>query len=484
MRDREAQPALFDDLEARGNIILHGSGDEAWAAITRDVSERAAVGASVAVAVATNEQAAELNALVQATHANAGRTRKPATEVAGTDGLTLRVGDRLMTRQNDTELGVANRDTWTVERVHRDGSVSVSADARKARLPRDYVQESTHLAYASTEYGVQGATVDYGHGVVTDSSSAQAVYVAATRGREHNTLHIVAGDRDEARGVFVAATNREAGDRGTGAARVIAHRDVEGVVLPQLDYDPQLRAVRLAAEERAYLVQLRTWQAAQQRWETSHPDLSAADYPAALTKAEDTATETAAARKSLEHATAANAIAAGQQQWGADYAAVHTAETEALSASVLRRAAAQKEAESALRRFQSRHKAAATSEPGESQRSAWARVATAPGASVVLDDARAVEAAAIAHLAKFHANPAPSSGPLTAPARNGAAGDRQRRGLPRAPSQLGPSTASISRPGCAPAAAKRRQVAGPGAVTSSASRKIVNVGVERHRRRV
>jgi len=73
----------------------------------------------------------------------------------------------------------------------------MSSGARETRLPREYVEESTHLAYASTEYGVQGATVGYWPGVVTDSSSAQAVSVAATRGREHNALHIVAGDRDE-----------------------------------------------------------------------------------------------------------------------------------------------------------------------------------------------------------------------------------------------------------------------------------------------
>ena len=379
------------------------------------MSERAAVGASVAVAVATNEQAAELNALVQAAHVNAGCTRKPATEVAGTDGLTLPVGDRLMTPQNESVLGVANRDTWTVDRAHRDGSVSVSADARTARLPRDYVQESTHLAYPSTEYGVQGAMVDYGHGVVTDSSSAQAVYVAATRGREHNTLHIVAGDRDEARGVLVAAMNREAGDRGTEAARVEAHRDVEGVVLPQHDHDPQLRAARLAAEERTYLGKLRAWQASQQRWETSHPGLSAADYPAALTAAEHTAAQTAAARESLEHTTAADAVTAQEEQWGADYATVRAAETEVLSVSVFRRAAAQKEADSVRRRFRSHHKTAATPVPDESQRSAWARAATAPGTSIVLDDARAAEAAAVTRAAQLRANPAPSSGAPTAP---------------------------------------------------------------------
>jgi conjugative relaxase-like TrwC/TraI family protein len=414
MRDREAPKALFDDLEARGNIVVHASADEAWAAITSDVAARAAAGASVAVAVATNDQATEVNALVQAAHADAGRTRKPAVEVAGSDGLSLRIGDRLMTRQNDAGLGVANRDTWTVDRVHRDGSVSVSAGAREAKLSREYVEESTHLAYASTEYGVQGATVDYGHGVVTDSSSAQAIYVAATRGREHNALHIVAGDRAEARDVFVTAMNREAGDRGTEAARVAAQRDLEGVVLPQTDYDAQTRADRLAAEERVFQGQMRAWESARDQWQSRHPETPVEEYPAAAAAAETAAVEATQARESLERDTAAEGVKSGEQKWSADYAAVERAEEAAESASMFRRQAAQKDAEKAREGFEARHNVAPAPDASEAQRAAWERAAVAPGASPQLDAARAAEQKAIAQRAQLHGDPAPTTAP-TAP---------------------------------------------------------------------
>ena len=96
-------------------------------------------------------------------------------------------------------------------------------------LPPPYVTEHTHLAYASTEFGVQGATVQAGHGIVTDSSSASAVYVSATRGRESNTLHVVAETRLQARELFVDAMTREAGDRGVEAKRVGADRDLQGM---------------------------------------------------------------------------------------------------------------------------------------------------------------------------------------------------------------------------------------------------------------
>lgn len=414
MRERAAPRALFEDLEARGNIVVHDTAEDAWAAITSDVAARAEAGASVAVAVGTNDQAAELNALVQSAHAAAGRTRKPAVEVAGTDGLRLRVGDRLMTRQNDSTLKVANRDTWTVGRVHRDGSVSVTAGARSARLPREYVEQSTHLAYASTEYGVQGATVDYGHGVVTDSSSAQAVYVAATRGREHNALHIVAGDRLEARDVFVAAMGREAGDRGTEAARLAAQRDVEGVVLPEIDYDPQTRAARVAAEERMYQGQMRAWESAREQWQGRHPDTPADEYPAAAAAAETAATDAVAAREMLEEALTTEAVQTGEQQWAPDYAAVEQAETAAASASVFRRQAAQRDADTARVRFQERHKTAPAPTTPPAQKAAWARAAVAPGADLRLDAARAKEQAALARSTALRTDPAPGAVP-TAP---------------------------------------------------------------------
>lgn len=415
MRDRVEPRALFEQLHERGNLVVHETPEKAWEAITADVSRRAAAGASVAVAVATNDQAAELNALVQAAHADAGRTRTPGVEVAGSDALTLRVGDRLMTRRNNSELGVANRDTWTVDRVHRDGSVSVSEGAKQARLPREYVEQNTHLAYASTEYGVQGATVDYGHGVITDASSAQAVYVAATRGREQNVLHVVAESHVEARDVFAAAMGREAGDRGTDAAREAAQRDVEGITLPEFDHDPQLRAARLAAEERAYQAQLRGWEATRQRWQDKNPEIPIDEYPAAVEAAVSAAADAAEARRALEENLAAEAVRTGESRWANDYAAVAQAEAAADSASVFRRSAAQRNADAARARFQARHRTTPAAAPTAAQRVAWARAATAAGTHAGLDAARAMEQAAIARHARLTASPAPSAAAPTAP---------------------------------------------------------------------
>lgn len=229
MRSREAPAELFDELYDRGNIIVHATIDDAHAVIADDAIARARAGSSVAIATATNEEAAELNALIQEAHAQAGHTTTPRSDVFGSDLLSIRNGDRLMTRKNDRDLNVANRDVWTVQRVHRSGDVTVTDGKRTVQLPAEYVKEHTHLAYASTEFGVQGATVQAGHGIVTDSSTASAVYVSATRGRESNTLHVVAESPLQARELFFSAMMREGGDRGVEAQRRTANRDLEGM---------------------------------------------------------------------------------------------------------------------------------------------------------------------------------------------------------------------------------------------------------------
>lgn len=230
MRDRDRPGELFDRLYDRGHIAVHATIEDVRSAVTDDAITRARAGGTVAIAAATNEEASAINAVVQKAHADAGHTRAARVEVTGSDLLTLRLGDRIMTRENNRELGVANRRVWDVQRVHRDGAITVTDGARVTKLPNSYVRQHTHLAYASTEYGVQGSTVQAGHGIITDASTASAVYVAATRGRQSNTLHVVAETREQARSMFIDAMRRDNGDRGIETAREAARRDLDGIV--------------------------------------------------------------------------------------------------------------------------------------------------------------------------------------------------------------------------------------------------------------
>jgi hypothetical protein len=101
---------------------------------------------------------------------------------------------------------------------------------RTVTLPAEYVTEDVHLAYAVTAYGVQGTTVDASHIVLTDALDAAGVYVGLTRGREANTLHVVATDLDYAKQQFVEALVRDRADRGLEEATERARAAVVDLV--------------------------------------------------------------------------------------------------------------------------------------------------------------------------------------------------------------------------------------------------------------
>jgi hypothetical protein len=57
-------------------------------------------------------------------------------------------------------------------------------------LPAAYVTEHVELAYASSAHRAQGRTVDTAHAFVTSTTTREALYVLATRGRESNQLYV------------------------------------------------------------------------------------------------------------------------------------------------------------------------------------------------------------------------------------------------------------------------------------------------------
>jgi exodeoxyribonuclease V alpha subunit len=166
-------------------------------------------------------------------------------------GQRIGIGDRVATRRNDRDLGVANRDTWHVVGVGRNGGLHVTpSDAAPAAvtpaavpptgrglphvtpateaqrvLPADYVAAHVELAYASTAHGVQGDTVSAAHLVIGESTGAASAYVGMTRGREANTAHLVAADLAEAREQWIAVFGRDRADLGPAHAAELAARE-------------------------------------------------------------------------------------------------------------------------------------------------------------------------------------------------------------------------------------------------------------------
>ena len=229
LRDRAEPSKVFDHLTALGLIRLHTDAEALHDHIAQHRND------GEAVTVATNDEATRLNARIRDQRAQAGLVDDETT-ATGSDGLPIGRGDVIQTRKNDTGLGVANRQQWIVQHVEADGALwaaEAGNDRRRehtVRLPAAYVTAHTHLAYASTAYGVQGITVPTSHTILSDAMSGAAVYVGMTRGKDKNHLHVIAESATDARGQFVEALERDRADRGLADATERAAEAMLGLV--------------------------------------------------------------------------------------------------------------------------------------------------------------------------------------------------------------------------------------------------------------
>lgn len=220
LRERREIPETFDRLHARGDVKIHATAEEARKALAADAVADIQAGKNIALTVPTNDAAKRLNEAIQAERAFAGDLDMSSPSTTGSDELSIHAGDTVMTRSNNKELGVANRESFRVVNVHSDGALTVAGeDSRHHRLDAEYVAENVHLGYAVTDYGNQGTTVDSGALLADDGLSGGGAYVGLTRGRESNTLHIVAEDTDAAREKLAQIMETDQADRGLDQAR-------------------------------------------------------------------------------------------------------------------------------------------------------------------------------------------------------------------------------------------------------------------------
>ncbi|MBF4163657.1 AAA family ATPase [Nocardioides sp. CBS4Y-1] len=295
LRAGQEPERLFDRLHALGLVRLHRRVEDRREDIAASAAGAIEGKRSVAVTVATNDEARALNQLIRAQRVARAEV-DDTTTVAGSDGLPIGRGDVITTRKNDNALEVANRQAWTVQGVGNDGTVWAIENAgplkhrRSVALPSSYVGEHVHLGYAATAYGVQGVTTTTAHTQLSEALDAAGVYVGMTRGRDSNVLHIVAeDDLDEAREKFIGALQLDRADRGLRMATADAQAAVAGLAAEG--------PVKFVNDERARLVAVIA-QAEREaaRWERAAGLLSA--------QAETHAREEAATRDALTVAEA------------------------------------------------------------------------------------------------------------------------------------------------------------------------------------
>ena len=175
----------------------------------------------MAVTAATNDHVDLLNHAIQQARLAAGHL-DPARAAAVAGGERAHPGDWVATRRNDRTLtttaghAVHNRDLWTVEQVHGDGALTVTHrhGHGTVTLPAEYTARHVRLGYAATGHGHQGDTVDVALTLVDGATTHRGLYVAATRGRHDNRLHVVTDTADpaEARDALEAVLARDRAD--------------------------------------------------------------------------------------------------------------------------------------------------------------------------------------------------------------------------------------------------------------------------------
>ena len=241
---------VFDRLAEAGSVRLWDSEADALAHLAVTIVDRQQAGESQSVSVATNDTAALINEAAHDRLVDLGVV-DAAVHAIGADGLPIGVGERVMTRRNDHQIGVANRQVWTVEAVNGDGAIDVvGVDGTRAQLPADYVHDHVQLAYATTVHGVQGETSTSCDELLTDASDAAAQYVGLTRGRHQRTVHIVAHTLSQAREQWIGAAGRNRADLGVDQARAVALQEARNYRVEQTMEPERPRSRGLAAIRR------------------------------------------------------------------------------------------------------------------------------------------------------------------------------------------------------------------------------------------
>jgi conjugative relaxase-like TrwC/TraI family protein len=193
---RRGDPTALDFYEARDRIRAGSQEamvDDAFAGWRADML----TGRLTAMGTPTAELAAELSARARLDRVTLGAVAADGARLH--DGNTAGVGDWVLTRHNNRHLlthggrdFVKNGDRWTVTTHHPDGALTVQHQRHQGMvtLPADYVADHVELAYATTAHRLQGDTVDTAHPIITPGTSREALYVLASRAREHTTLYV------------------------------------------------------------------------------------------------------------------------------------------------------------------------------------------------------------------------------------------------------------------------------------------------------
>ncbi|MCU1497584.1 MAG: hypothetical protein JWM47_1537 [Acidimicrobiales bacterium] len=192
---RRGDPEVVTVYDVHGR--LHGgTGPQMRRAILDAWWQAEEAGERAAMMAPTNDAVVRLNDAAQFRRLDTGQLdgSGPSLQVGQ---YRLYEGDRVASRRNDrrirTDRGqmVKNRDHWTVDEIHADGSIDVVGRTGRAHLSPEYAATNVELAYAETSHANQGRTVDRSFLYLDGPADSRGVYVPLTRGRLANEAFVV-----------------------------------------------------------------------------------------------------------------------------------------------------------------------------------------------------------------------------------------------------------------------------------------------------
>lgn len=182
-----------------GRLVTGTRADAVRARLVRDWWQGRGQGGDGVMVALRQVDVEDLNARARTARRLAGEL--PAVELEAA-GRGFAVGDRVVSLENARRIGVLNGQRGTVTAIdHQERVVRVALDAgREVEIPPAYLDAGRLAhAYAITGHKAQGLTADRCYVLGDKAIYREWGYVALSRGREHNSFYIVAGEDTKAR---------------------------------------------------------------------------------------------------------------------------------------------------------------------------------------------------------------------------------------------------------------------------------------------
>ncbi len=196
IREGEGREAL-DLYRSEERVIVAPNAEARREAMVADWHQAFERGEDAVMVAKRNVEVERLNELAREVMRERGRLGAEEIEVGE---ARFAAGDQVITRVNDRQADIYNRERWTVaevdaeqrrvvlDGVDTDRRVEIGADYLARTNPHNDAPALEH-AYAVTTYSAQGTTVDRAYVMADPSMDKQELYVAASRSREQTYLY-------------------------------------------------------------------------------------------------------------------------------------------------------------------------------------------------------------------------------------------------------------------------------------------------------